>query len=237
MLRSLIFNGGFFGGTFVLLLVFSPALVMGRPALLWCGRTWAKLLRRWLFYTLGVMVEVRGRIPTGPCVVAAKHQSAWETIDLLGVLPDACFVLKRELAYIPIFGWYISRNKQIVVNRSAGMVALKRMLGQAQQAIAEDRQIVVFPQGTRVEVNAEKPYQPGIVALYGKLNVPIIPVALNSGLVWPPKKFLKRRGKIILEFLPPVSQGLSKEAFLEQLSSHIEVATGKLVREGHEDHL
>lgn len=176
-------------------------------------------------------------MPTGPCVVAAKHQSAWETIDLLGVLPDACFVLKRELVYIPIFGWYISRNKQIVVNRSAGMVALKRMLAQAQQAIAEDRQIVVFPQGTRVEVNADKPYQPGIVALYGKLNVPIIPVALNSGLVWAPKKFLKRRGKIILEFLPPVSQGLSKEAFLEQLSSHIEVATGKLVREGYEDHL
>ena len=181
----------------MLLLVFSPALVMGRPALRWCGRIWAKLLRRWLFYTLGVTVEVRGRVPAGPCVVAAKHQSAWETIDLLGVLPDACFVLKRELVYIPIFGWYISRNKQIVVNRSAGMVALKRMLAQAQQAITEDRQIVVFPQGTRVEVSAEKPYQPGIVALYGKLNVPIIPVALNSGLVWAPKKFLKRRGKII----------------------------------------
>jgi 1-acyl-sn-glycerol-3-phosphate acyltransferase len=236
LLRTLIFNSGFFGGTFVLMLAFCPALIVGRPALRWCGRTWASLLRGWLFYTLGVTVEVRGKVPTGPCVVAAKHQSVWETIDLLGVLPDACFVLKRELAYIPIFGWYIFRNQQITVNRRGGMGALKRMLTQAQRAIAEDRQVVVFPQGTRVEVNSEKPYQRGIAALYGKINVPIIPVALNSGLVWGPNKLMKRKGKIVLEFLPPVPQGLSKEIFLERLSSQIETATGSLVREGHEDY-
>ena len=215
------------------MLVFSPALLIGRSVLPWCGRVWARLLRGWLFVSLGVRVEVRGKVPEGPCVVAAKHQSAWETIDLLGVLPDACFVLKRELSYIPILGWYISRNRQIVVDRGSGFKAMKQILDQAKTAVVDRRQIVIFPQGTRVEVNAEKPYQPGVAALYGSLNVPVVPVALNSGLVWGRNKFFKRKGKIILEFLPAVPQGLSKENFLGHLSSQIELATGRLVNEGY----
>ena len=232
MVRSLIFNIGFFVGTFVLMVVWSPALLIGPLALRWCGRTWAFLLRQWLFVSLGVSIEVRGKVPSGACIIAAKHQSAWETIGLLGILSNPCFVLKKELSYIPIFGWYIARNRQISVNRAAGMAALKMLLRQAHKAIAEERQIVLFPQGTRVEVGARRPYQPGIAALYRQLSVPIFPVALNSGLVWGRNKFLKHKGKIIVQFLPPVRPGLSKEDFLGELSRHIDLATDRLVDEG-----
>ena len=183
---------------------------------------------------LDVTVEVRGEIPSGACLVAAKHQSAWETIGLMGLLPDACFVLKKELTHIPLFGWYIARNRQIVIDRRAGLVALKYMLGQARRAAADGRQIVVFPQGTRVGVEVQGAYQPGIAALYGKLNLPVVPVALNSGLVWGRNKFLKRRGKIILEFLPPLMPGLSKAKFLERLASEIDCTTARLVEEGRD---
>ncbi len=214
------------------MLLWSPALLIGPAALRWCGRAWAKLLRKWLLVSLGVSVEVRGKVPSGACIIAAKHQSAWETIGLLGILSDPCFVLKKELTYIPIFGWYIARNRQISINRGAGMAALKVLLRQAHKAIAEGRQIVVFPQGTRVEVGTNKPYQPGIAALYGQLNVPVFPVALNSGLVWGRNEFVKRKGKIVLQFLPAVRQGLSKEEFLDELSGQIDSATDRLVHEG-----
>ena len=209
-------------GTFVLMLVWAPALIIGPLALRWCGRVWAILLRQWLLISLGVSIEVRGEVPSGACIIAAKHQSAWETIGLLGILSDPCFVLKKELTYIPIFGWYIARNRQISVNRSAGMAALRVLLRQARKAVVEGRQIVVFPQGTRVEVGASRPYQPGIAALYRELNVPIFPVALNSGLVWGRNKFVKRKGKIVLQFLPPVRQGLSKDDSLT--SCHVKLS-------------
>ena len=234
MVRSFIFNVGFFVGTFILMLVWSPALLIGPLALRWCGRTWATLLRQWLWISLGISIEVRGEVPSGACVIAAKHQSAWETIGLLGILSDPCFVLKRELSYIPIFGWYIARNRQISVNRGAGMAALKVLLRQAHKAVAEERQIVVFPQGTRVEVGGSKPYQPGIAALYRQLNVPIHPVALNSGLVWGRNKFIKHKGKIVLQFLPAVRQGLSKGEFLNELSGQIDSATDRLITEGRQ---
>jgi len=222
-------------GTFVLMVVWSPALLIGPVALRWCGRAWAILLRKWLWISLGVSIEVRGEVPSGACVIAAKHQSAWETIGLLGILSDPCFVLKRELSYIPIFGWYIARNRQISVNRGAGMVALKVLLRQAQKAMAEERQVVVFPQGTRVEVDASKPYQAGIAALYGQLNVPVHPVALNSGLVWGRNKFIKHKGKIVVHFLPAVRQGLSKKEFLAELSDQIDSETARLVTEGRQN--
>ena len=208
------------------MLVWSPALLIGPVALRWCGRTWATLLRQWLWISLEISIEVRGEVPSGACVIAAKHQSAWETIGLLGILSDPCFVLKRELSYIPIFGWYIARNRQISVNRGAGMAALKVLLRQAHKAVAEERQIVVFPQGTRVEVGASKPYR--------QLNIPIYPVALNSGLVWCRNKFIKHKGKIVLRFLPPIRQGLSKDEFLNELSVQIDSATDRLVDEGRQ---
>jgi len=233
--RSFIFNAGFFAGTLVLMVLFLPALALGRIALPWCGRTWAFMLRRWLAVTIGARVEIRGNIPNGPCVIAAKHESAWETIEFFGLLPDACFVLKRELTWIPFLGWYITRNKQIVIDRSSGAGALKRMLAEAKVALASGRQIVVFPQGTRVDPGIERPYQPGIASLYKHLGVRVIPVALNSGVVWGRNKFVKLPGTIVLEFLAPMPEDLESRVFLTELSRRIEEGSRKLAQEEHQN--
>ena len=233
--RSLIFNAGFFSGTLVLMVLFLPALALGRFALPWCGRAWALMLRWWLTVIVGVRVEIRGKIPNGPCLIAARHESAWETIEFFGLLPDACFVLKRELTWIPFLGWYITRNRQIVIDRSSGAGALKRMLAEAKVALSSGRQIVVFPQGTRVDPDAEKPYQPGIASLYTHLGVPVIPVALNSGVVWGRNKFLKLPGTIVLEFLAPMPEGLGSRVFLAELSRRIEDGSRELAEEGRQN--
>ncbi len=233
-LRSFVFNVGFYTGTLVLMIVFLPILILDRDALPRCGHVWSSMLRWWLSVAVGIRVEIRGEIPSGPCLIAAKHQSAWETIEFLRLLPDTCFVLKRELTWIPIFGWYISGNRQIVVDRSGGVRALKRMLGEAQIALNAGRQIVVFPQGTRVEPGVAKTYQPGIALLYNRLDVRIIPVALNSGVVWGRNKFVKFPGTIVLEFLGAMPAGLDSRVFIKELSARIERATGELVDEGRQ---
>tara|TARA_B100000315_G_C14572387_1_gene586253 strand:- start:1800 stop:2525 length:726 start_codon:yes stop_codon:yes gene_type:complete len=234
LLRSFVFNVGFYTGTLVLMIVFLPILILDRKVLPRCGHVWSSVLRWWLSVAVGVRVEIRGEIPSGPCLIAAKHQSAWEAIEFLRLLPDACFVLKRELTWIPVFGWYISGNRQIVVDRSGGVRALKRMLGEAQIALNAGRQIVVFPQGTRVEPGVAKAYQPGIALLYNHLDVRIIPVALNSGVVWGRNKFVKVPGTIVLEFLSAMPAGLNSRVFIKELSTRIERATGELVDEGRQ---
>ena len=234
LLRSFVFNVGFYTGTLVLMIVFLPILILDRKVLPRCGHVWSSMMRWWLSVAVGVRIEIRGEIPSGPCLIAAKHQSAWEAIEFLRLLPDACFVLKRELTWIPIFGWYISGNRQIVVDRSGGVRALKRMLGEAQIALNAGRQIVVFPQGTRVEPGVVKTYQPGIALLYNHLDVCIIPVALNSGVVWGRNKFVKFPGTIVLEFLSAMPAGLDSKMFIQELSSRVERATGELVDEGRQ---
>jgi len=234
LLRSFVFNVGFFVGTLFLMIVFLPALIVGRRALPWCGRVWARMLRWWLAVGIGVRIEIRGEVPSGPCLIAAKHQSAWETIEFFRLLPDACFVLKRELVWIPLLGWYISRNRQIVINRSAGASALKRMLAEVELALAAGRQIVVFPQGTRVAPDVKKPYQSGIGFLSNHLDVRVIPVALNSGVVWGRNKFVKCPGTIVLEFLKPMPEGLGSRVFIEELSTRIELASQRLAVEGRQ---
>lgn len=234
LLRSFVFNVGFFVGTLFLMIVFLPALIVGRRALPWCGRVWARMLRWWLAVTIGVRVEVRGEIPNGPCLIAAKHQSAWETIEFLRLLPDACFVLKRELLWIPMFGWYIARNRQIVIDRSESVGSLRRMLAKAKSALVGGRQIIVFPQGTRVGPDVKRPYQPGIAFLYKHLDVRVIPVALNSGVVWGRNKFVKCPGTIVLEFLKPMPEGLGSRVFIEELSTRIELASQRLAVEGRQ---
>ena len=233
--RSIIFNFGFYFVTFLLMIVFAPALFLDRRALPRCGRIWAMFLRWWLRVTVEILVEVRGEPPKDACLIAAKHQSAWETIEFLNLLPDTCFILKKELTRIPLFGWYIIRNSQIVIDRSGGVGALKHMAFAAKTAVSENRQIVVFPQGTRVAPDVNKEYQPGVGFLYKTMQVKVVPVALNSGLFWGRNKFLKRPGKIVIEFLPPIEEGLSARAFVKKLSSVMEQASDRLIREARQN--
>jgi 1-acyl-sn-glycerol-3-phosphate acyltransferase len=197
-------------------------------------KTWARASSWWLRVIAGVKHEVRGRehIPAGAAMVAGKHQSLWETFALLPLFGDPAMVLKRELTWIPLFGWFALKFQMIAVDRAAGATALKRMIASAKQAVQQDRQILIFPEGTRRAPGAPPDYKPGAAALYLQLGVPCVPVALNSGLYWPRRKFLRHPGTIIVQFLPPIPPGLKRREFSARLEEAIESATDALVAEG-----
>ena len=196
-------------------------------------KVWARsslLLLRWV---VGLRVQFRGTelIPKGPLLVAAKHQSLWETFALLPLFDDPAVILKRELTYIPLFGWFALKFRMIPVDRTAGATALRRMMQAAARAKAEGRQIIVFPEGTRRAPGAPPAYRPGTAALYRQLELPCVPIALNSGIFWPRRKFLRYPGTVIVEILPLIEPGLSRRAFDQQLEDRIETATARLVAE------
>ena len=229
-LRSAAFNLGFFGGSAVLALALVPALALPRRTFVRAGRVWAWwtdwLLRK--VVRVEIVIENAAGLSSGACLVAAKHQSAWETVALLGLLPDPAYVLKRELTRIPLFGLFIRKNRQIVVDRRGGARALKSMLAEAADAAAAGRQIVIFPQGTRVAPGASRPYRSGAAALYRALGVPVVPIALNSGAVWGRNAFLKRPGRIVLRVLDPIAPGMPRAAFMALLERRIETAVTAL---------
>lgn len=219
-------------------LLYLPLLLIpgrkGEQVMMAAGTAWSRLMLRLAAVVVGLDYEVRGRtnIPQTPALFAIKHQSAWDTLAVASLLDSPVVVLKRELFWIPFYGWYARRAGMIAINRSAGAGALRGMLRAARAAIAKGRPIVIFPQGTRTmpaSLGGEpKPYQPGVAALYGDLSVPVIPVALNSGLFWSRRAFCKHPGRIVVEFLPPIPPGLSKRDFLAQLGTAIESATDRL---------
>jgi 1-acyl-sn-glycerol-3-phosphate acyltransferase len=184
----------------------------------------------------GIAVEWRGleNIPKGACIVACKHQSMWETFALYLVLDDPVFVLKRELMWIPGFGWYAWKARSIAVDRSAGMRALAYMKRRAQHELANGRQLVIFPEGTRRAPDAEPDYKPGIVHLYANAGSICVPLALNSGLFWPRRSFWRFPGTILVEALAPIEPGLGNRPFLARLEKVLEAATTRLVAEGRD---
>ena len=186
-----------------LLLIASERLAIGY------ARLWARTALFLLRALAGIRVEVRGRgnIPHGAALVAAKHQSAFETFALFPILPAPTLVMKSELRRIPLFGRFTEIAGMIEVDRAKGSTALRDMVHRCREEAAKGRQIVIFPEGTRRPPGAEPAYQPGIALLYKGLDLPTVPVALNSGLYWPRRSFLKYPGTIVIEFLPPVEAG------------------------------
>jgi 1-acyl-sn-glycerol-3-phosphate acyltransferase len=235
LLRSLLFNVLFYVNLTVHMIAALPTLVLPYPALRGFIRSYARTSLWLLRVVCGTNVSWRGtdKIPQGPCIVACKHQSAWETFALYAVLEDPIYVLKRELMWIPLFGWYMRKAGLIPIDRSAGMAALARMTARAQKALAgpQARQLVIFPEGTRRAPGAEPNYKPGIVHLYGKAGVPCVPVALDSGLFWPRRSLRKLPGTILVEVLDPIAPGLDKTTFFARLQDAIEQATARLIRE------
>lgn len=170
-------------------------------------------------------------LPHGPAVIAAKHQSAWETLVFHVLLDDPVFVLKRELLKVPFLGWYMAKSGAIPVDRAAGFRAVKKMLPRVERALAAGAQVIVFPEGTRTPPGQRRPYQPGIAAIYGRVSAPVVPVALNSGMFWGRRRFLKLPGVITLEILPPMPSGLERRAFMRELEQRIESTTDRLCAE------
>lgn len=223
-LRSLLFNAFFYGWTALCVIAGLPLLLGPRRGIYVLGRVWAHPILAALGVLCGLKHQVRGleNLPEGAVLIAAKHQSAWETIIFSILLWDHSFVLKRELLRIPLFGLYLSRAGLIPVDRRGGAKALRQMVAAAKQVVAAGRPIVIFPEGTRVAPEQHRPYHPGVAALYGQLDIPVVPVALNSGLFWRRKSFWKQPGTITLEFLPPIPPGLPRKDFLARLEQAIE---------------
>jgi 1-acyl-sn-glycerol-3-phosphate acyltransferase len=236
VLRSIIFNIIFY-------LNLALFLVLGSWLFL-CPRIWAiRGLQAWARSSLwllnifcNVRIEVRGRenILEGPCLVAGKHQSFWETFAVLPLFDDPCMVLKRELTFIPLFGWFCLKFRMIAVERSAGSAALRKLVARGKEEIARGRAIIIMPEGTRRGVDDAPDYKPGAAALYNALGVPCVSFGLNSGLFWPRRKFLRNPGTIVVEFLPAIPAGLPRKEFQQRLETAIETCSTRLISEARD---
>lgn len=179
----------------------------------------------------GIRVEVRGRqhIPTGPAIVAPKHLCMLDVFAQFTWLPASVFVMKRELNWIPWFGWYAAKVGAIDIDRGAGASALKKVVREAKALFAKGRQVVIFPEGHRGEPGVAGDYKPGVAALYRELDVPVYPVATNSGVHWPAHGFIRRPGTIVFEYLEPIPPGLKRAEFMRVLEERIETASNRLL--------
>jgi 1-acyl-sn-glycerol-3-phosphate acyltransferase len=233
-LRSFAFNAGWYLGSALIAIAGSPLLLAPRRWVVAWARLWIAFVLWWLRVTCRLSHRVIGRenLPAGPVIIACKHQSSWETLAFTGLFEDIAIVLKRELLFIPVVGWAMARAGNIAVARGDGAAALRGLVRQAKAAIADGRSVVIFPEGTRVAPGEQRPYQVGTAALYRQLGVPVVPMALNSGLFWGRRQWVKRPGVVTLEILPPIAPGLSRQAFMETLRERIEGATERLVEGG-----
>jgi 1-acyl-sn-glycerol-3-phosphate acyltransferase len=229
-LRALAFNLAFVAATIVVGMLGLPLLLTPRRVVMAFGRFWARAVLALLNATVGLRGEVRGRqhLPPGACLIAMKHQSMWDTLMLPVLLGDPAVVIKRELLLVPFYGWYASRAGSIFVDRKGGAAALRRMVAAARRAAAMGRPIVIFPEGTRTAPGRRLPYQPGVAALYQALGLPLVPAAVNSGLFWGRRSFLKRPGRAVMQFLPPMPPGLPRRELMPELEARIEEATRAL---------
>jgi 1-acyl-sn-glycerol-3-phosphate acyltransferase len=233
-LRSLLFNILFYPVFLFWAVIAVPTLVLPRAALLRVARWWGQTNIVLMRVICGIKVEFRGteNIPKGPLLVASKHQSMWETISLLHFFEAPFFVLKRELLWIPIFGLFLMKANMIAIDRRAGGRALLAMVRRAVEEVRRGRQLVIFPEGTRTAPGAPPRYKPGVGQIYVQCGVPCLPVALNSGLFWPRRSFMRYPGTLVVEFLDPLPPGLPREEFLDRLRGTIEEPTDRLVAAG-----
>ena len=232
-LRALAFNIAFYAVTAVLGIAGLPVLLAPRSWVMCFGRFWARCVLALLKAIVGLDGEIRGleHLPRGPCIIAMKHQSAWDTLILPVVLGDPAVVLKRELLFVPLYGWYAARAGSIAIDRRGGAGALRPMVRAARREAAAGRPVVIFPEGTRTAPGQRLAYQPGVAALYQALALPVVPAAVNSGLYWGRRSFRKRPGRIILAFLEPIAPGLPRRRLMSELEDRIEAATAALEQE------
>jgi 1-acyl-sn-glycerol-3-phosphate acyltransferase len=236
-LRSLVYQVLFYALLIFWLIVAIPTFLMPRWAILGIAKNWA-LSSVWLLRVIcNTRVEYRGvdKIPKGPLIVASKHQSMWETFALMPFFEQPLFILKRELTWIPFFGWYLMKADMIGIDRDAGAKSLKDMARRAAEAVRHGRQLIIFPEGTRTPVDAEPHYKSGVGMIYVDCGVTCVPVALNSGLFWPRRTFMRYPGTLVVEFLEPLPPGLPRKEFNTRIATGIEEASNRLVEAGRRE--
>ncbi len=233
-IRSIAFTIAFYLYSTICALLMVPLFV--------CPRAWTTraltlhgkgvvVLLRWI---AGIRFEVRGleNLPKGAALVAGKHHAFFDIFGSFTVMNDACFVLKKELAWVPFVGWYAAKAEMVVVDRAAHSAALRKLVKDAKERFSNARQLVIFAEGTRKTPGEPTDYKPGIAALYRELEMPVTPLALNTGVHWPAHGFKRIPGTIVFEFLPPIPPGLKRGEFMRELESRIETASNALIAEG-----
>ena len=236
--RSAVFNIAFYINLIVLMILGLPIMMFGYHGVLFMARLWGSTSVWLLEKICNLKVEYRGleNIPKQGYILAAKHQSFLETFALLAQTPEFAIILKRQLVYIPLFGLYLIVGKQISIDRAKGQSALAQIIRQAKPMIAAGRTVYIYPEGTRRPSGARPAYKFGVTALYSETGAPCIPVALNTGLFWGRRGFTRRPGVAVIEFLPAIAPGLSREDFASKLETMIESACDRLNEEACRAH-
>ncbi len=233
LLRSALFNLGFYLLVVVLMIAALPALARGGDAIEWHARRWARLSLALLERTCGTKVEFRGleNLPRGAALVAAKHQSTLDVLALVLAVEHFSFVYKHELDLLPLFGNYLRACGQISIDRKKRAGVLTQIVTAGGRAFAAGRRLVIFPEGTRRSVGAPPLYKAGVARIVEATGATCVPAALNSGLFWPRRQFIRRPGTMVLEFLPPLTAVADKSAFIQALQTRIEAASDRLIAE------
>jgi 1-acyl-sn-glycerol-3-phosphate acyltransferase len=230
-IRSLIFVTLFYVWSLFWVLLISPLCLGPRRVMVRSWRIWALGIFFLLKTVCGIRVELRGAqyIPKGRGLIAPKHQCMLDVFAQFAWLPDSCFVTKKELMWIPFLGWYAYKGRMIVVDRAAQAAALRKMVADAQDRFKDERQLVIFPEGTRGTPGVPGDYKPGIAALYREIDVEVTPMATNAGVHWPAHGFLRHPGTIVYQYLPPIPPGLKRAEFMRILQERIETASTALL--------
>ncbi|HEY2659245.1 MAG TPA: lysophospholipid acyltransferase family protein [Caulobacteraceae bacterium] len=234
LLRSFLFSAFFYLWSLLVCLIMLPIIFGPRKVLMRGLRIWSGVTMAGLRLICDVRVEIRGRehLPAGAALIAAKHQCMLDTIAPFTVMSDGCLVLKKELTRIPFYGWYALAARMIVVDREGHAAALRKLVNDSRARLSQARQLLIFPEGHRMEPGEAPDYKPGVAALYRDLQMPCVPVATNSGLHWPAHGFIRRPGVIVIEFLEPIPAGLKRGAFMTELQTRIETASNALMASG-----
>ena len=226
MARSLVYHALYGVWAFLMSFAFLPSLILPFWASDFIARFWTRSVYWLLRVICGLTYRVEGMdfLPTGPVIVASKHQSAWDTLFFPYKLDKSAIILKRELFWLPFFGWYAKKYGAIGINRRGGASAIRQMIKDSRKPLSTGRSIIIFPEGTRTAPGKKGVYHSGVAALYNQLKLPVVPVALNSGIYWPRRKLIRRPGVITLRFLPPIPPGLPRDQFMIRLEADIETA-------------
>ena len=228
---SLAFNVQMYLMMAVMALYFTPLALIDRRFAFQCVHVYCRWVRWTAGWMIGLRSEVRGEIPEDEVLVASKHQSFFDIILLVSVLPRPKFIMKKELRWVPIVGWYARRIGCIAVDRGKRGAAIQGMLEDVSTGLAQSGQLVIYPQGTRVAPGAYRAYKVGTAVLYRQLGQACVPAATNAGMFWPRRSFVRRSGLAVLEFLPRIPVGLDQDAFMDGLKEVIESNSDRLMAE------
>lgn len=226
LIRSTLFNIAFFTVSFCLTVPGAVARLINPDWVMAFAVLWARSMVVCLRIFCSIRVEVTGleNLPVGPALIASRHQSAFDTFIWLTLLPRCCYVLKHELLRIPLFGKLITATRMIAVDRSGGSTTMRMLMREGKRAVREERQIVIFPEGTRAEFGKTLPLLPGVAALASSTGLPIIPVITDSGLCWGRRAFRKPPGTIHIRILPPIPLGLRRDVLMARLARDLDGA-------------